>query len=149
MKRPGASMGIGTPVEVGNCSCCAFYRAAEMLIWDQYRDGSPPKATIGQLRLWGGGRWVEFELDLTPVYGRLCGEIYYETFTLDFLSGGQVVGKVTYEYLEGWVFSGLGNLIVEIDGHVYKAQNGGISGGTPSGLIFNETEFTEIDGEPQ
>ena len=150
MKRPGASMGIGTPVEAGNCSCCAKYKGASLHIWDPDYTAYDPPAKKGEL-------WLKvkatsdteiYEVDVTPIYGLPCFSLHNDTFTLDIISGGTVIGEVTYEGL-GSVFPnvGTGNLTVRIEGHVYKIQNGN-TGVNADGIRFYESSFTEIDGEP-
>lgn len=92
----------------------------------------------------GGSEDVALQLDITPIAGQLCQDLFYQTFTLNIIGGG----TATYQYVSGSPFAGTANLTVIYGGQTYVIEDGPAEGAFAQGLNVYRANFTTINGDP-
>lgn len=143
-----------------DCGCCgpAPYKSGSFSAYHDWSQGggefSNNTIDLGVVRLFkysSGSAGIEdktLDVDVSPIQGVHCSTAFHQTFTLNLLDGGVVVGSVTYQYVSGESnFNGRSNLTIDYGGHVYHIENGGSEGYYAQGLRVIRTDFTTIDGE--
>lgn len=156
MKVPGANLGIGALIDSGSCACCANFKSAHFWAGRELSSGStwPVRVEAARVELYvnsSGGTAHTVDADVTPIEGEACQDLFYRTFTLDLIEGGETVGSVKYQYISGDPsgYNSRVNLTILYGGHEYKIENGGAEGAYIQGLNVYRHDFTEIDGVRQ